>query len=129
IVLLDQFVWQPLLAWAERFKFSQVENDNQATSWFLNSLRRSALAQAVYQRVFVGLNRWLDKTLNRPPQTVAGLETVETGRRSVLGWIFLLLAGLAIGYGVVQAVGLLLTLPLSAWGDIAVGALATLLRV
>ncbi len=43
IVLLDQLVWRPLLAWAERFKVSQVTNDDPASSWFLDGLRRSQL--------------------------------------------------------------------------------------
>ena len=129
IVLLDQLVWQPLLAWAERFKVSQVEDDNPTTSWFLNSLRRSGFARTVNQRVFARFNRWLNKTLNRPPKAVASLETTEDGRRSLLGWLILLLVALGLGYGLIQAAGLLLTLPLSAWGEIAAGALATLLRV
>jgi NitT/TauT family transport system permease protein len=129
IVLLDQLVWQPLLAWAERFKVSQVENDNPTTSWFLNSLRRSQLARLASQRLVMPFNRWLDKTLNRPPKVVAGLEPIENGKRSPLGWLVLLLAALGIAYGLAQAAGMLLTLPLSAWGDIAIGALATLLRV
>lgn len=129
IVLLDQLVWQPLLAWAERFKVSQVEDDNPTTSWFLNSLRRSGFARAINQRVFARFNRWLNKTLNRPPKAVASLETTENGKRSLLGWLILLLVALGIGYGLIQAAALLLTLPLSAWGEIATGALATLLRV
>jgi NitT/TauT family transport system permease protein len=32
IVLLDQFLWQPLLAWADRFKLEIVESDNPPTS-------------------------------------------------------------------------------------------------
>jgi len=47
----------------------------------------------------------------------------------VLGWLVLLLLALLIGYGLMRAVGLLATLPLAMWGQIAVGALATLLRV
>jgi NitT/TauT family transport system permease protein len=129
IVLLDQLVWQPLLAWAERFKVSQVEDDNPTTSWFLNSLRRSGFARAIYQRIFARFNRWLNKTLNHPPKTVASLETTENGRRSFLSWLILIGAALAVGYGLVQAAGLLLTLPLSAWSDIAIGAIATFLRV
>ncbi len=129
IVLLDQLVWQPLLAWAERFKVSQVADDNPVTSWFLNSLRRSGLARAAHQRVFARFSRWLDKTLNHPPKTVASLETADSSQRGPLGWAVLLLAALAIGYGLIQAAGLLLTLPPSAWGDIATGTLATLLRV
>ena len=34
IVLLDQFIWRPLLAWSDRFKVEMVESDNPPTSWF-----------------------------------------------------------------------------------------------
>jgi NitT/TauT family transport system permease protein len=129
IVLLDQLVWQPLLAWAERFKVSQVSDDNPTTSWFLNSLRRSDLARAVNERLFMRFNQWLNRRLNRPPQRVDSLESPENGARSPLGWLIIILVILGIGYGLVQAAALLLTLPLSAWGEIAIGALATLLRV
>jgi NitT/TauT family transport system permease protein len=129
IVLLDQLVWQPLLAWAERFKVSQVSDDNPATSWFLNSLRRSGLVYLLSQRVFAPFSRWLNRTLNRLPRDVAGLEPPEDSSRSVFGWVVLILLALVVGYGLIQAVGLLLTLPISAWGIIATGALATLLRV
>lgn len=129
IVLLDQLVWQPLLAWAERFKVSQVSDDNPTTSWFLNSLRRSGLANWGSRRIFGPLNRRLNRLLNRPPAEVSGLEPAENGKRSLLGWLVLILVALGIGYGLVQALGLLLTLPAAAWGDILIGALATLLRV
>lgn len=129
IVLLDQLVWQPLLAWAARFKVSQVSDDNPPTSWFLDSLRRSRLAIFFDARIFRPINLWLDRWLNRPPAYIAGIEPEAERKRSVLGWLVLLLLALLIGYGVVRAVGLLATLPLAMWGQIAVGALATLLRV
>lgn len=129
IILLDQLVWQPLLAWAERFKVSQVADDNPTTSWFLNSLRRSGLAAWFSRRVFGPFSRWLDRVFNHPPREVHGLEAADEGRRSLLGWIVLLLVGVGLLYGLTQAVGLLLTLPVALWGEIAIGALATLLRV
>jgi len=39
IVALDQLLWRPLLAWADRFKLETVESDNPPTSWFYNLLR------------------------------------------------------------------------------------------
>lgn len=129
IVLLDQLVWQPLLAWAARFKVSQVSDDNPPTSWFLDSLRRSRLAIFFDARIFRPISLWLDRRLNRPPAYIAGIEPEAERKRSVLGWLVLLLLALLIGYGLVRAVGLLATLPLAMWGQIAVGALATLLRV
>ena len=36
IVLLDQIVWRPVIAWAEKFKMEQVESADAPRSWFLN---------------------------------------------------------------------------------------------
>ena len=35
IVLMDQIVWRPVIAWAEKFKVEQVESANAPQSWFL----------------------------------------------------------------------------------------------
>lgn len=129
IVLLDQLVWRPLLAWAERFKVSQVESDNPTTSWFLNSLRRSGMAAWVKRRVMLPIWRRVDSALNRPPREVPSLEQEQESSRSWLGYAVLALAGLCFAYGLAQMVSLLATLPVSAWGEIALGALVTLGRV
>src|SRR5258708_5177461 len=42
IVLIDQFVWRPVIAWAEKFKIEQVESTDAPQSWVLNLLQRSA---------------------------------------------------------------------------------------
>src|ERR1700751_1665748 len=52
IVLLDQFVWRPVIAWAERFKVEQVESTNCPQSWVLDLFRQSR-----------GLNKLRDKTV------------------------------------------------------------------
>ena len=41
IVLIDQLVWRPVIAWAEKFKMEQVESSSAPTSWVLDLLRRS----------------------------------------------------------------------------------------
>ena len=41
IVVLDQLVWRPLVAWAEKFKLEQTEGKDNPTSWVLDLLRRS----------------------------------------------------------------------------------------
>ena len=42
IVLLDQFVWRPVIAWAEKFKVEQVESTDLPRSWVLNLLQHSS---------------------------------------------------------------------------------------
>ena len=41
IVLIDQVVWRPIIAWAEKFKFEQVEAAEPTRSPILDLLRRS----------------------------------------------------------------------------------------
>jgi NitT/TauT family transport system permease protein len=41
IVIIDQLVWRPLVAWAEKFKLEQTEAKDAATSWVLDFLHRS----------------------------------------------------------------------------------------
>src|SRR5271166_825784 len=41
IVLLDQFTWRPVIAWAEKFKVEQVESTDAPRSWVLNLVQHS----------------------------------------------------------------------------------------
>jgi NitT/TauT family transport system permease protein len=49
IVLLDQFVWRPVIAWADKFKFESVEGA-APRSFALTILRRSGFLTTVYGR-------------------------------------------------------------------------------
>ena len=43
IILIDQIVWRPMIAWSGKFKFEQVEATVAPTSFVLSLLRRSNL--------------------------------------------------------------------------------------
>src|SRR5438094_1546256 len=45
IIALDQLVWRPLLAWADRFKVETVQGEEPPRSWFLDLISRSYLAK------------------------------------------------------------------------------------
>ncbi len=51
IVLLDQLVWRPAIAWSDKFKFEQVESSAAPTSGVLNLLRRSPLLSRLQHAV------------------------------------------------------------------------------
>jgi NitT/TauT family transport system permease protein len=128
IVGLDQLVWRPLLAWSDRFKLEMVESDMPPTSWFYDALRSSRLAgwltQAIWDPLVERSDAWL---LGRFPVTDEAPQA-EAGRP----WPLTLLGiagGLALLYGVYQAGQMLLAVPLTEWGTIAIGVAATLLRV
>jgi len=57
ILLIDQLVWRPLVAWAEKFKLEQTEAKDTATSWVLNLLRRSDLLAWLSENVGAALGR------------------------------------------------------------------------
>ncbi len=129
IVLLDQLVWRPLLAWADRFKLEMVEGEGAPTSWFLGTLREARVMvwtrDAVWGPVLDRVDAWL---LHRMPSpTHLGETTLPAARR----WLtaFGVGGGLLLVYGALRAAALLVTVPLPVWADIATGLLLTLLRV
>jgi NitT/TauT family transport system permease protein len=51
IVLLDQLVWRPVVAWAQKFRVEEGGASEQTTSWFLDWMRRSRLLNWAVNRV------------------------------------------------------------------------------
>lgn len=47
IMIYDQFLFRPLVAWADRFRFETLAQDTTPQSWLLNLLRRSAWVHAL----------------------------------------------------------------------------------
>ncbi len=43
VVLIDQLVWRPAIAWSDKFKLEQVESSSTHSSPVLNLLRKSPL--------------------------------------------------------------------------------------
>lgn len=128
VVLLDQLVWRPLMAWTDRFKLEMVESDQPPTSWFYSLLHRSRISQ------------WFNSTIQEPltervDHRIARRFTVNmpaSSRRGAISWHAVLVSIVGLGlllYGVVQAALLLVVLPATEWQQVALGVGATLLRV
>src|SRR5215468_3602307 len=66
ITVLDQLVWRPLVAWADRFKLESVSGEPPATSWALQAAKRSMLVDWVRQRVTRPTLERLDVAFSRP---------------------------------------------------------------
>ena len=129
IVLLDQFVWSPLLAWSQRFKIEMIENDNPPTSWFYDSLRDARLVGWLGDHVGHPLMENIDSwTLHRSSRTVENKENEAPARRGITT-VFYILLGLALAYGVFRAGQFMLQILPSEWAGIGLGLLATLTRV
>ena len=59
IVLLDQLVWRPVIAWADKFKFEQVESAHAPHSAILDLLRRSQALAWLQRKTMVPLGERL----------------------------------------------------------------------
>jgi NitT/TauT family transport system permease protein len=55
IVATDQFIWRPVIAWADKFKFEQVESSQRASSPILYALRNSNAIGWLHARTVVPL--------------------------------------------------------------------------
>jgi NitT/TauT family transport system permease protein len=58
IVVLDQLVWRPLVAWAEKFKLEQTEGKDNPTSWVLDLLQQSYVLSWFSEHVGSALARF-----------------------------------------------------------------------
>src|SRR5258708_5857323 len=131
VVLLDQFIWRPLLAWADKFKIEMTESENPPTSWFLEFLNHSRIAINITQRYIMrGLKR-VDKRLGGTLKSGLSLddESSQPPRTRWIRRVVLLVVVIAVGYGVLRLGQLLLTVSLADYGRIIVGAVLTALRV
>lgn len=129
IVLLDQFVWRPMLAWADRFKVEMVETEEPPTAWFYDVWQRSRAAGLWRMRIQRPFSEWLDTRI-ASFFTASGQRAGanQTARRVVRIGLLLPVAGIVL-WGAFHALTLLVQVPGSAWGGIALGAGASFLRV
>jgi NitT/TauT family transport system permease protein len=127
IVLLDQFIWRPVIAWAEKFKVEQVESANAPRSWVLNLIQHSRSLAQVRQKT-------LRPTRERLMLYFAQRHSSEDAESSPV-WKIWLLRGLAVpllllvGYAIVRVIIELRGLQAGELRELGVGLGATFLRV
>ena len=128
IVLLDQFIWRPVIAWAEKFKVEQVESTDAPRSWVLNLVRHSSGLAKIRQKTLRPLRERLLLYFARKHSEESSEPPAPAWREWVVrGLAVLVLAG--IGYGVVRVVMILSGLGQVELRETARGLGATFLRV
>jgi NitT/TauT family transport system permease protein len=128
IVVIDQLVWRPVIAWAEKFKFEQVESTDAPKSLVLNFLRSSKILPFAARYTVRPAREWLTLYFARR-RAADQLNQVPT---RVWPWILRLIsAGALVGilYAFSKMVFLLMQITGAELRGIFVGAGATLLRV
>jgi NitT/TauT family transport system permease protein len=125
IVTVDQLVWRPALAWAQKFKVEETEAADAPTSWVLDLLRGSRLIPWLEARAGELFARF------EPRGTRAALDTDAKWPAVVLSLVGGVVAATALAltaWGVLHLVTLLAVLRASEWRHLLVALLLTLLR-
>ena len=127
IVLIDQFVWRPVIAWAEKFKMEQVESASAPTSWVLDFLKRSRGVAFFRKRALRPFREQMIHYFARHE-----VRAESAGENQAVLWLWRVVGTTAlgaIGYAVVRVVMILTGLRGSDFRQIGIGLFATWLRV
>lgn len=128
IVMLDQLVWRPVIAWAEKFKVELVESVQRADSWVLQALRHSPGMTQISVRVMRPLRERLLSYFAHQEIT----QSKHPGSQRQRVWLVRILAGIVlvfIVYGSVRAILLVAGLNRPEMAQLMAGAGVTFLRV
>ena len=128
IVLTDQLVWRPVIAWAQKFKFENVESTEAPRSPVLNLIRRSRALAFLSRKSVVPIRERLALHFAR-----TSVQPEESSGKLNARKVVLSLVGLAslvgIGYAVFRSIALLVGLSRADVNSLLLGAGATFLRV
>jgi NitT/TauT family transport system permease protein len=127
IVLIDQFVWRPVIAWAEKFKVEQVESTDAPRSWVLNLFRHSPGLQQIRNRTVQPLREKLMLYFARERTTDQAEAPSPWKLWLTRALAVALLAG--VGYGIVRVAMILSGLQKAELQEAGIGLVATFFRV
>jgi NitT/TauT family transport system permease protein len=130
IISLDQFVWQPLLAWSARFRLGSVSGQDAPASWFYDAMHNARLVHWLRRRVLTPASARLDAMLfGRMPERGDWIDAPVKSKSRWMSRLAALVAGVGLTYGAWRAIEVMTTVAPSQWQDIGLGLAATLVRV
>jgi NitT/TauT family transport system permease protein len=131
IVLMDQLIWRPVIAWADKFKFEQVESAGTAQNSILSFIRKESFIIRGYRRLLHPIVNWLTiqfaSGAKRAAATFSSAHTKQP--RRWLGWVFGAIGVGFLVYAIYGSVGALASLDRHEWFMLVRDAALTFLRV
>jgi NitT/TauT family transport system permease protein len=132
IVLMDQLIWRPVIAWADKFKFEQVESATAGGNLILTFITRESFIIRTYRKLLHPMVEWLTLQFatgaKRAAQTFSSAAQGKR-RRKWLGWPLLAVAVVLTAYGIYRMAGELAQLDRSDYLVLVRSAGLTFLRV
>jgi NitT/TauT family transport system permease protein len=128
VILMDQVIWRPVIAWAEKFKIEQVGSADVPRSPILAWLRHSRLLPFFTRSWILPAKEALDLHFAETHNT----ELESEKKSSVAIWLrraILVLGLVAVAYAAIRMLAMLATTTRAELTHILIGAGVTLLRV
>jgi NitT/TauT family transport system permease protein len=131
IVMMDQLIWRPVIAWADKFKFEQVENSAAAQNAILNFIRKESFLIRGYRRVLHPVVNWLTlRFASGAKRAVATFSSTQTQHpRRWLGGLFVVIGAGFLVYALYRTAGVLTSLNRQEYWLLLKSAALTFLRV
>jgi NitT/TauT family transport system permease protein len=129
IIAIDQLIWRPTIAWAEKFKFEQVESIDAPHSPVLDLLRSSRVVAFIARFTIRPAGEALSLYFARKHATAFGTGAVSHKARASIVRLFLASLLASLVYAFCKMMLLLVHLTPEELQSIFLGAGATLLRV
>ena len=131
IVLMDQLIWRPIIVWADKFKFEQVESSAAAQNTLLNLIGRASFVIRLYRMLFKPVFDWL--ALNFAVGARRAAETFSAPKqhrtRRWLGYVLAVAVLMGLAVAVVHAARELSGLHREDYSELLQSAALTFLRV
>jgi NitT/TauT family transport system permease protein len=131
VVMTDQLLWRPLIAWSDKFKFENVESSERVTSPILHLISNSQMLGALRRHTLVPLSEGIYRAVaRREKQHSLDDSKKNSSRRSTAIYVVTgAVAILAICWAAFHALLLLRQIPSHAIAGLLLGAAATFARV
>jgi len=85
ILVSDQLIWRPLLAWADKFKIELTESSEAPQSWFYNLLRGAYVFTWIEKKITGPFSEWFRNLTVRVKEVSA---PVTQNRGDIFKWLW-----------------------------------------
>ncbi len=99
IVFLDQLVWRPIIVWADKFKFEQVESSGAAQTTLLSLIGRASIVIRLYRLLIQPVFHWLTLSFTHGARRAAETFSAPKQNRLRRAVGYVLAAGVLVGLG------------------------------
>ena len=129
IVLLDQLIWRPVIAWSDKFKFEQVESVAVPRSPILEALRRSHTVKVLQKKIIRPISEQMTISLAERAQHSDRRRNLDKFTVYLLGILAIAAVAVLTVYASSRAIALLRGLDRANLALTVKSAIATFIRV